>query len=90
MSCEILERQFLRTQGILRNVERIPTAEQAGRALAHWLPAGLKTIVQDQERYIYLTDVPFELETLIRRWLRWQLDSAPETDPWQRRAGAFA
>lgn len=73
VSREISERQFLRTQEILRNVERvktpnpstiddvaravvphyddppvpverIPTAEQAGRALAHWLPAGLPTM----------------------------------------------
>ncbi|SCU78997.1 conserved hypothetical protein [Cupriavidus necator] len=107
-SREISERQYLRTQEILRSVahvktptpskiegvaravathyddppvpaEPIPTAEQAERALAHWLPAGLPTIAQDHERYIYLTDVPFELETAIRRWLRWQLDSGPET-----------
>ncbi|BDB29138.1 hypothetical protein CTP10_R65510 (plasmid) [Cupriavidus sp. P-10] len=103
---EISERQFLRTQEILRNVERvdtrtpstlddvaravanryedppvpvecIPTAAQTRRALSHWLPAGLPTIAQG-ERYIYLTDVPFELETVIMRWLRWQLDNEPE------------
>ncbi|SOY70902.1 hypothetical protein [Cupriavidus taiwanensis] len=106
VSREISERRYLRTDAILRNIDRIkaghpakieevaraietdgdlpvpadpiPTAEQASRALAHWLPAGLPTFEQNNERYIYLTNVPFELEIVIRRWLQSQLESKPE------------
>lgn len=106
VSREISERQYLRTDALLRNIGRInaghpatieevargieidadlpvpadpiPTAEQAPRALARWLPAGLPTFEQNHQRYIYMTDVPFEFEIVIRRWLQSQLDSKPE------------
>jgi hypothetical protein len=106
---EISERQYLRTDAILRNIERInaeksatseevaraietdsnlpvpvdlnPTAEQAPRALACWLPAGLPTFAYNDERYIYLTDVPFEIEVVLRRWLQSQFEGKPELSP---------
>lgn len=50
------------------------TAEEQRRSLAAFLPAGLPTVVIDQLNYIYLFNVPFELESAVRRWLRRQDD----------------
>ena len=63
----------------LRNVPtpciEAPTPEEQRRSLAAFLPAGLPTIVIDAQDYIYLFDVPFELEVAVRRWLRQQKDA---------------
>lgn len=49
------------------------------RTLADWLPGGLPTVQLGTQRYIRLEDVPFELGIALRRWLRGQLDSVPDT-----------
>lgn len=103
-SREISERQFARTQEILRLVERVrndgavsgealavavavgyedrggaePISEQPHRALENWSPMGLPTAISGTQRYIRFDDVPLEFEVALKRWLRWQLEGAPE------------
>lgn len=53
------------------------TAVQWQHSLAAWLPAGLPTVEIDATRVIRLEDVPWEIQTPLRRWLSWQINSAP-------------
>lgn len=43
--------------------------QQKMRLLANWLPAGLPHFPQGSKTYLHLKDVPYELESIIARWL---------------------
>ncbi|SOY40330.1 conserved hypothetical protein [Cupriavidus phytorum] len=43
--------------------------QQKMRLLANWLPAGLPHFTHGTTTYLHLKDVPYELESIIARWL---------------------
>lgn len=43
--------------------------QQKMRLLSAWLPAGLPYVETEVGSYLYLHDVPYELESIIARWL---------------------
>ncbi len=43
--------------------------QQKMRLLSSWLPAGLPHFSDENGSYLYLQDVPYELENILARWL---------------------
>ncbi|WP_444632760.1 hypothetical protein [Cupriavidus oxalaticus] len=43
--------------------------QQKMRLLSAWLPAGLPYVETEVGSYLYLHDVPYELESILARWL---------------------